>query len=184
MKVCSSSREMESLPAQETKGIFSQAEIRAQLLLHWHLREVWAKIFNGEKWLNTSLLLKPGSWGCLHVGTLKSVCLSCQSLLTVLLHGLKMCVVRNLVLHLLKPMRKQVLFWGERRLFFWKVALNNFLILQIMVALFIWFLRTGKEREPGSHSSRFSLLIKVLEPNFLGTMVMQEDALVWEHQIF
>lgn len=34
MKVCSSSREMESLPAQETKGFFSQAEIRAQLLLH------------------------------------------------------------------------------------------------------------------------------------------------------
>lgn len=58
MKVCSSSREMEALLAQENKGIFSQAEIRAQLLLHWHLREVWAKIFSGGKMIKYILIIK------------------------------------------------------------------------------------------------------------------------------
>lgn len=58
-----------------------------------------------------------------------------------------MCVVRNLVLHLLKLMRKQVPFLcvcaGE--VVFWKVAWSNFLILQIMI-IFLNFKNWERER--------------------------------------
>lgn len=83
---------------------------RVSLLLR--VTEAWAKICDGRWWLNTSLLLKPGSWRCLHLGASELVHVNCQFLLTVLTltwFQNVCCISFVFITHLLKPMRKHVL---------------------------------------------------------------------------